>query len=335
MEKSYFLGQGFGGTQWVWDGDQLPYSWQRLVLGTLTLISIPWGVPAMGCPYHGLGSPGACLLPPLPAWEQEAVAGPLWPVPAIWLGDQRENRLTNAQSEAFNPAIGDATSFSGASTRPARNPGAAWGQPGEMPPLCGGQPSSVAKRNPEQRWVLPFWHPLMSQHHPMDHSALSILEVGRAVPALASLHPRPTVVHADAPNAQPLFWTFCAGQKGYFYRGLQGDDSQLPIFASTCPGEVSWQVGSSQAGGGEQGQGSHEMLQPPFWAETLQYVAKTQGCCWGGLRVSLLGQAAVLQRAAPISGLRQANPKPLLTRGEPGCSPPAHCEGFCRDLSLA
>lgn len=183
--------------------------------------------------------------------------------------------------------------------------------------------------------MLPFWHPLMSQHHPMDHSALSILEVGRAVPALASLHPRPTVVHADAPNAQPLFWTFCAGQKGYFYRGLQGDDSQLPIFASTCPGEVSWQVGSSQAGGGEQGQGSHEMLQPPFWAETLQYVAKTQGCCWGGLRVSLLGQAAVLQRAAPISGLRQANPKPLLTRGEPGCSPPAHCEGFCRDLSLA
>lgn len=36
---------------------------------------------------------------------------------------------------------------------------------------------------------------------------------------------------------------------------------------------------------------------------------------WGGLRVSLLGQVAALQRAAPISGLRQANPKPLLTPG--------------------
>lgn len=48
-EKSCFLGQGFRGA-WpgVWDGEQLPNSWQRLVLGTLTLILSPWDVPAVG-----------------------------------------------------------------------------------------------------------------------------------------------------------------------------------------------------------------------------------------------------------------------------------------------
>lgn len=110
VEKSCFLGQGFRGTQPV------GLRWGAAGFGHLHLDLV-----SLGHPCRGPGSLGGCPPPPPPAWGQEAVAGPLQTVPAIWLGDQRKNRLTNARSKAFNPAVGDATSFSGASTRPAGN----------------------------------------------------------------------------------------------------------------------------------------------------------------------------------------------------------------------
>ena len=93
---------------WGWDGEQLPDSWQRLVLGTLTLISSPWGILAVG----------------QASWDPAHL-------PLCLLGDKKPCRTTaqrpekkqidQPRSEVFNPAVGDATSFSGASTRPAGN----------------------------------------------------------------------------------------------------------------------------------------------------------------------------------------------------------------------
>ena len=91
-EKSYFLARDVGGT-WLaglgWGA--IPQLLAKAHFGHLDL-----DVLSLGHPRRGPGSPGACRPPPPPAWEQEAVAGPLWPVPAIWLRDQRENRLANA-----------------------------------------------------------------------------------------------------------------------------------------------------------------------------------------------------------------------------------------------
>lgn len=97
----------------------------------------------------------------------------------------------------------------------------------------------------------------------------------------ASCTPGPILLLALAPISQPHFCTFSAGQKGYFCQALWGDRSQFPVFASTCPGDVSWQVVPSWAGGGQWGRGSHKMLQHLFLAEYSQCTAKTQGCCWG------------------------------------------------------
>ena len=188
-----------------------------------------------------------------------------------------------------------------------------------MPPRQGGQPSTVAKHDADQRCVLPLWHPpnvtasphgLLCPQHPRG---------GQGCASLCLLHPSPTLVHADAPISQPHFWTFLAGQKGYFYWGLRGDDSQFPIFASTCPGEVSWQVSSSWAGGAERGQGSHEMLQPPFWAETPQCVAKTQGCYWGVSESRCLGKRLHCRELLPPAGCTGQTPNPF----SPGASPAA------------
>lgn len=156
-------------------------------------------------------------------------------------------------------------------------PGAAWGQLGQMPPRWGRQPSSMAKRDPWQMGRCPAGTPELLS--PQGHSVVPWTTLPLASSrwaGLCQLHPGPILVRVHAPISQPHFWTFLAGQKGYFCQALWGHDGQFPIFASTCPGDVSW-----QAGGGERGQGSHKMLQHLFLAECSQCMTKPQGCCWG------------------------------------------------------
>lgn len=189
-----------------------------------------------------------------------------------------------------------------------------------MPPRRGRQPSSMAKHDPGQRRELPRWHPPMSQHHPHGPLCPQHPRGGQGCASSCLLHPGPTLVHADVPVSHLHFWTFSACQQGCFYWGLVGDDSQFPIFASTCPGEVSWQVGSSQAGGGEPSQGSCKMLQPSFWAESPPSAwLKLRDAAGRGLGVSLLGlNCGELQ---PSVGCTRQTPNPFSPGGgEPGCS---------------
>lgn len=235
------------------------------------------------------------------------MAGPLWPVPAIWLGDQRENRLTNAQSEAFNPAVGDATSFPGASTRLA-------GSCARDRCHCAG-----AGSYPEWSNMTRGKGGCCLSGIPHCHSITSWTTLSPASSSWAGLWQRSPVAaqphcglcrcsHLPASHLLDLFsWL-----KGLFLLGFMG---QFPIFASTCPGKVSWQVGSSWAGDPA---ASHRMLQPLFWAESLQCTAETQRCCWMGSQHLVAWASSCIEESC--SHQQGANPKPLLTQGKPGCS---------------
>lgn len=85
-EKSCFLEHGFGGT---WSAGlewgATPKVLAKAGFGHLDLDRIP-----LWCPHHGPGSVGACPPAPLPAWEQEAVAGSL--MDSAWDLAQRPER---------------------------------------------------------------------------------------------------------------------------------------------------------------------------------------------------------------------------------------------------
>ena len=76
------------------------------------------------------------------------------------------------------------------------------------------------------------------------------------------------------------------------------------------------------------------MLQPLFWAETPQCVAKTQGCCWGLTEPPCWGKRLHCGELLPsVNALGRSQ-----THSHPGRArllSPARCGGFCRDLSLA
>lgn len=169
-------------------------SWEELFLSTLTLISSGWSVLAV----HQAAWEPACVGTPSCRGSLMASAFHLAP-------RRRENRLANARREAFNPAIGDATSLSAAGSCGPGQPGDSWDR-------CHHKPSSVAKCEPGQMGCCPSGTP------GSQASALGILETGRAVPAAPWPHSGPcSCSHLPATLLDPLGWP-----EGLFLPGFVG-----------------------------------------------------------------------------------------------------------------
>lgn len=233
--------------------------------------------------------------------------------------------------EAFNPAVGDATSFSGASTRLAGN--CAQGQHGD-----GWERWHHAGTGRHPAWPNTTQGkggrclsgtPPMSQHHPMDHSALGIRDVGRAVPALAccTLVPLWSVLMLPSPSptsgpSQPakrvistgVWWGMTASSPFLLAIALEKQAGRLAPAGQEEESQVRDHARSSN---------------PNFGPKPPYCVAKTQGCCWEGSRGLIAW--AVLQRAAPIGEMPWANSKPLLSPGGSlaafPCPPPRFLQG--------
>lgn len=123
--------------------------------------------------------------------------------------------------------------------------------------------------------------------------------------------------------SQPHFWTFLLANS-YFFWDLQGQvTAKLPIFASACPGEVSWQVGFSLAW-------PESGVRDPARCSNSSLGLKPSRNAAGGSRcLGCTAESCSHQRDAPGKPQTPSHP------GGAWLLPPPHHGCFCRDLSLA